>query len=76
MIIKVLGGGCQNCQKTKDLAQQAINQLGIEAQIESVTDIADIMAYGAMSTPAVVIDEKVVHSGGVPSYEQMVSFLS
>ena len=76
MIIKVLGGGCQNCQKTKELAQKAIGELGVEAQIESVSDIADIMAYGVMSTPAVVIDEKVVHSGGVPSYEQMVGFIS
>ena len=76
MVIKVLGGGCQNCQKTKDLAKQAIDELGVDAQIESVSEIADIMAYGVMSTPAVVIDEKVVHSGGVPSYEQMGGFIS
>ena len=69
MIIKVLGGGCANCHKTKALAEQAVNELGLDAQIQEVTDMAAIMAYGVMSTPAVVVDEKVVSSGGVPSYQ-------
>jgi small redox-active disulfide protein 2 len=75
MIIKVLGGGCDNCKKTKALAQQVVDELNLAAQIEEVKDIADIMAYGVMSTPAVVIDEKMVHSGSVPSHDQMINLL-
>ena len=75
MVIKVLGGGCANCQKTKALAQEVVNELGLDAQIEEVKDMADIMAYGVLSTPAVVIDEKVVHSGGVPMRDKMVQML-
>jgi small redox-active disulfide protein 2 len=75
MIIKVLGGGCANCHKTKALVQQAIDELSLDAQIEEVQDIADIMAYGVMSTPAIVVDEKVIHSGGVPGYEQVATWL-
>ena len=75
MIIKILGGGCANCHKTKALAEQAVTELGLDAQIEEVKDIADIMAYGVMSTPAIVVNEKVIHSGGVPSYEQVTNLL-
>jgi len=75
MIIKVLGGGCANCQKTKALAQEVVNELGVDAQIQEVKDMADIMAYGVMSTPAVVIDETVVHAGGVPTHDKMVQIL-
>ncbi|MBN1994532.1 MAG: TM0996/MTH895 family glutaredoxin-like protein [Anaerolineae bacterium] len=75
MIIKILGGGCANCQKTKVLAQEVVANLGLEAQIQEVKDMADIMAYGVMTTPAVVIDEKVVHSGGVPTRDKMVQIL-
>ena len=75
MIIKVLGTGCDNCQKTKALAKEVVAELNLDAQVEEVTDIADIMAYGVMNTPGIVIDEKVVGSGGVPSHDQMVSLL-
>jgi small redox-active disulfide protein 2 len=75
MIIKVLGGGCANCQKTKALVQEVVDEMGLNAQIQEVKDMADIMAYGVMSTPAVVIDEKVVHSGGVPTRDKMVNLL-
>jgi small redox-active disulfide protein 2 len=75
VVIKVLGTGCANCQKTKVLAKEVVAELNLDAQVEEVTDIADIMAYGVMSTPAIVVDEKVVGSGGVPSHDQMVSLL-
>jgi small redox-active disulfide protein 2 len=75
MIVKVLGGGCTNCQRTKEIAQQAVADLGLDAQIEAVTDMAAIARYGVMSTPAIVINEKVVSTGGVPSHNQMVDFL-
>ena len=75
MIVKILGTGCTNCKKTKALARDVVKELNLDAQVEEVTDIADIMAYGVMTTPAIVIDEKVVGSGGVPSHDQMVSLL-
>jgi len=52
-----------------------VNELGLDAQIEEVKDMADIMAYGVLSTPAVVINETVVHSGGVPTRDKMVQML-
>lgn len=64
--IKVLGSGCKNCVTTAKLIEEKAAALGIEVEIEKVTDIATIMGYGVMSTPAVVIDGKVVHAGGVP----------
>jgi small redox-active disulfide protein 2 len=75
MIIKILGSGCANCKKTKEIVKKAIADLSLEAQVEEVTEIADIMSYGVMSTPGLVIDEKVVGSGGVPSYQQVVDLL-
>lgn len=65
MIIKVLGSGCRNCIILAENAAAAVKETGVDATIEKVTDIQDIMAYGVMSTPALVIDEKVVSSGRV-----------
>jgi small redox-active disulfide protein 2 len=75
MIVKILGTGCASCKKTKVLAKQVVTELNLNAQVEEVTDIAGIMAYGVISTPAIVVDEKVVSSGGVPSHDQMVNLL-
>ena len=58
--IKVLCSGCANCHKVEELAKQAVAQLGIEAQVELVTDMQTIMRYGVMGTPGIVINEKVV----------------
>lgn len=71
MIIKVLGTGCANCKKTKAVIAQVIGEMGVDAQLVEVTDIPSIMSYGVMSTPGIVIDEKVVGSGGVPSKNQV-----
>ena len=62
MDIKVLGPGCANCHKMEELAKQAINELGIEAKIEKVSDIREIMKY-TMSTPGLVVNGKLKHSG-------------
>lgn len=64
---KVLGSGCKNCANTADLIEQKAKALGVEVEVEKVTDMAAIMGYGVMSTPGVVIDEKVVHAGGMPT---------
>jgi small redox-active disulfide protein 2 len=65
--IKVLGSGCKNCETTTNLIRIAAQEAGVEVEIEKVTDIADIMSYGVMSTPGVVIDEQLVHAGGLPA---------
>lgn len=60
--IKVLGPGCPNCQKMEEMVKKAINELGIDARVEHVTDIAGIMKY-TMSTPGLVVNGKLRHSG-------------
>ena len=76
LTIKVLGPGCSNCSTTAKRIEQAAEKLGLEIHLEKVTDLAAIMGYGALSTPGVVIDEKLVHSGGVPDLEQIGIWLS
>jgi small redox-active disulfide protein 2 len=76
MIIKVLGSGCANCQKLEALAKKAADELGIEAEIVKVTDYADIMAYGIMSTPGLVVNEEVKMAGRVPTLDQVKTALS
>lgn len=65
--IKVLGTGCANCNATLKLIAEIAQFKGVEIQLEKVEDMAAILGYGVMSTPGVVIDGKVVHSGGVPT---------
>jgi small redox-active disulfide protein 2 len=65
--IKVLGTGCARCKATLKLIEDAAKSRGAEIQLEKVENITDIMGYGVMSTPGVVIDGKVVHAGGVPT---------
>ena len=75
MVIKVLGSGCANCQKLEVLATKAVAELGLDAEIIKVTDIAEIMGYGVMSTPALVVDEELKVAGRVPSYDDVVTIL-
>ena len=67
MIIKILGSGCTNCVNLERVTRQAVADLGIDAQFEKVTDYGDIIGYGVMATPGLVVDEKVVLSGRVPT---------
>jgi small redox-active disulfide protein 2 len=60
MVIKILGSGCKNCEKLYENTVMALSQLGKKAEVIKVTDFQEIMAYGIMSTPALIIDEKVV----------------
>ncbi|MFO8155203.1 MAG: thioredoxin family protein [Pseudomonadota bacterium] len=64
--IKVLGSGCANCQNTAARIEEVAAAEGVAIELEKVEDIAEIMSHGVMSTPGVVIDGAVVHSGGVP----------
>lgn len=74
--IKVLGTGCANCKTTTKLIEEAAQAKGIEIQLEKVEDIAEILGYGVMSTPGVVIDDVVVHAGGVPDRKKIDSWLT
>jgi small redox-active disulfide protein 2 len=76
VIIKVLGSGCANCVNLEKATRQAIADLGIDATIEKVTDYPTILGYGVMSTPGLVVDEKVVLSGRVPSATQVRELLA
>ena len=67
MIIKVLGSGCKKCKKLEEEAIKAIKNSGIDAKVEKVSELKDIMAYGVMMTPALVINEEVVSAGRVLS---------
>ncbi|MCF8004556.1 MAG: thioredoxin family protein [Chromatiaceae bacterium] len=69
--IKVLGSSCRNCEITAKVISQAAAEAGIEIELAKVTDIATIMGYGVMSTPGVVVDGVVAHSGGVPGPDQV-----
>ena len=73
--IKVLGTGCANCTTTLQLIEEQAKGKGVQVQLEKIDDVAEIMRYGVMSTPGVVVDEKVVHAGGVPSRETIDSWL-
>ena len=66
-MVKVLGTGCANCKTTFELIARQAHDRGIEIQLEKVEDLVDIARYGIMSTPGVVVDGTVVHSGGIPS---------
>ena len=74
--IKVLGTGCANCKRTLALIEETARTRGIEVKLEKVEDIADIMGYGVMSTPGVVIDGTVVHAGGVPDRKTVESWMA
>ncbi|MDV5170305.1 thioredoxin family protein [Photobacterium rosenbergii] len=74
--VKVLGSGCKNCEVTAELINDVFQQKGVEFELEKVQDMAQIMAFGVMSTPAVVIDEVVVHKGSVPKKENVESWIA
>ena len=73
--VKVLGTGCAYCRITIRLLEAVSRETGVAIEVEKVEDVPDIMAYGVMSTPAVVIDGAVVHAGGVPSRAKVEGWL-
>jgi small redox-active disulfide protein 2 len=76
LTIKVLGSGCANCKKLEAIAKQAAGSLGVEAEFVKVTDYNEIMAYNIMSTPGLVINEKVVSSGRIPNPDEVTGWLT
>ena len=73
--IKVLGSGCPNCKRLEQVARNAVEALGLEAEFEKVTNYTDIMAYPILSTPGLVINEKLVSSGRIPSEAEITAWL-
>lgn len=67
MLVKILGPGCTNCAALEKATREAIDRLGLDARVEKVTDYATIAGYGVVATPALVIDERVVSTGRVPT---------
>ncbi len=74
--IKVLGPGCANCVKVAQLAQQAVNTLNLEAEIEKVTEYPEIKKYRILATPGLVINEKVVCAGRIPTLAEATTWLT
>lgn len=76
LIIKVLGSGCANCKKVEEIVRQVIAKMALEAEVVKVTDYAEMMQYDIMSTPGLVINEKLVCSGRIPSEAEITTFLT
>jgi small redox-active disulfide protein 2 len=73
--IKVLGPGCANCNKLEEATRKAVEKAGIDATIEKVSDLQEIMSFGVMSTPALVVDGELRVAGRVPSVDEIASLL-
>lgn len=76
MEVKVLGSGCPNCKRLEKITRAALVEMGVEATVTKVTDFGDIMTYNIIATPGLVIDEKVVSSGRVPSKAEVTSMIA
>lgn len=76
MIIKVLGPGCRNCKNLERAVRTAVDELGVDATIEKVTDLPTIVGYGVLSTPGLVVDEKLLVSGRVPTAAEVAHLLT
>ncbi len=75
MVIKILGSGCKNCVALKENTETALKEAGVEAEVVKVESMKDIVSYGVMQTPALVIDEKVISYGKVLKTQEIVKIL-
>ena len=76
MDVKILGTGCVNCKNLETLTRAALDELGLDVEIDKVTDPSEIVSWGVMSTPALVIDDEVVFSGRIPPADQLKQLLA
>jgi small redox-active disulfide protein 2 len=76
MEIKVLGTGCASCRTTVQLIEAVAKERGVAVTLEKVEAVQDIMQYGVMRTPAVVVEGKVVHAGGIPARDAIAGWLA
>ena len=74
--IKILGTGCPKCKKTTALVEQVVNENNVQATVEKVEDISEIIKYNVLSTPVLVIDEEIKIKGRVPSKQEIVELLN
>jgi small redox-active disulfide protein 2 len=74
--VKVLGTGCAKCRTTVALVEEVARQKGVEITLQKIEEPREIISYGVMSTPAVVIDGKVLHAGGIPARDKVEQWLS
>jgi small redox-active disulfide protein 2 len=76
LTVKILGPGCANCKRLEEVARKAASDAGIDAEFVKVTDYKDILAYDILSTPGLVIDEKLVSSGKIPAPATIVQWMT
>jgi small redox-active disulfide protein 2 len=76
LTIKVLGSGCANCKRVEQIARKVVAEMALEAEVIKVTDYNDIMAYNILSTPGLVINEKVVSTGRIPTPAEVTTWLA
>lgn len=76
LTIKVLGSGCANCKRVEQIARKVITDLSIEAEVVKVTDYNDIMTYNVLSTPGLVINEKLVSTGRIPTPAEVTTWVA
>lgn len=76
LTVKVLGSGCANCKRLEQIARQVVSEMALEAEIVKVTEYPEIMKYNIMSTPGLVINEKVVSSGRIPTPAEVTTWLT
>ena len=76
LTIKVLGSGCANCKRVEQIAHKVIADLGIEAEVIKITDYSEIMAYNIMSTPGLVINEKIISTGRIPTPAEVATWIT
>jgi small redox-active disulfide protein 2 len=76
LTIKILGSGCANCKRLEQIARKVVEEMRLEAEVIKVTDYNDILKYNIISTPGLVINEKVVSSGRIPSPAEVTTFLT
>lgn len=75
MKVRVLGPGCANCKATARLIEEVAASMGVDVTVEKVEDMGEIVAYGVMATPGVVVGDEVVHAGGRPSRDKVAGWL-
>jgi small redox-active disulfide protein 2 len=76
MGIKILGTGCPKCKTLEEITRKVVKETGIDATVSKVDDIMEIMKYNIMVTPALVVNEKVVAKGRIPSFDEIKQFLT
>ena len=76
LIIKVLGSGCANCKRVEQIVHKVVDEMALQAEIIKVTEYPEIMKYNVMSTPGLVINEKIVSTGRIPTPAEVTTWLT